>query len=117
MPLGPVKLSRLEFGTIHEDEFGNAYLDPPDPIDRSVKGDDLEFVAGDGDTLFSVAYRAYLSTLDIELDIRPSGFYWAIAQMNDITEVSDGKLEPGQVIRVPSVVRLERDILSQLGKR
>lgn len=105
-----VRLSRYEFAPVEEDDHGRTYLDVPDPLPRRVRSDDLRFVVGDSDNLWSVAWRAYEALLDREQDIGPSRFFWVIGEINDIV---DGRapIPAGTVLRIPSIRSLTEEIL------
>lgn len=107
-----VRLSRYEFADVHEDACGRKFLDVPDPIPRRVRRDDRRTIAGEGDTVFAVAWRAFRATLDREQDVRPSGFYWVIAQVNGIVGLAGViTVEKGATLRVPSVENLLGEVL------
>lgn len=106
-----VRLSRYEFAPIHEDACGRRFLDVPDPVSRRPSLDDIRHIVGEGDTLFTIAWRYYRSLLDRESDIGPSRFFWVIAQANSIVDVT-AKLKPGRELRIPSVANLETEILA-----
>jgi len=107
-----VRLSRYEYAPVEQDECGRLFLDVPDPIARTSRLDDARILTGEGDTIFALAWRAYESTLDREQDIRPTGFYWVIAQMNDFVDLDQVLSIPNASrVRVPSVQTLVGDIL------
>lgn len=107
----PVRLSRYEFSSIHKDECDRLFAHAPDPIPKVISPDDAVIIAGEGDTLFTIAFRAYLSLLDRESDIRPSGFYWVVAEANNILDPM-AKITPGTRIRVPSIPFLQTEVLA-----
>lgn len=109
--MAAVRLSRYEFASIETDACGRRFLDVPDPISKIPDLDDIRHIVGEGDTLFSIAWKYYRSMLDRESDIGPSRFYWVIAQANSIVDVTE-KLRPGLELIIPSVARLESEILA-----
>jgi len=100
-----VRLTRNEFAPVERDEEGNLFLDVPDPIPVVPRPDDLRRTIQDGDTVFSLAWLAYRTTLNVEQDIRPTGFYDVIAQVNGVVDVTE-PLPTGKVFRIPSVQAL-----------
>ena len=105
-----VRLSRYEFAASEVDEFGRKFLDVPDPIPRRTFVDDDLPKVGQGDDLFTLAWTAYRSALDREQDVRPSGFFWVVAQANDIVDAA-APLAVGSRLRVHSVETLFGEIL------
>ena len=106
-----VRLSRYEYAPVHQDEHGRLFLDVPDPIPRRNRNDDTRAIIGHGDTLYALAWRAYRETLDREQDIRPTGFFWVIAQLNDVVDATVDP-EAGTVFSIPSVQSLVGEILA-----
>ncbi len=107
MPALP--LSRYEFASVEEDECGRTFLDVPDPISKRVDRDDLRTVIGKGDEVGSLAWKFYKATLDPRLDVRPSSFFWVVAQFNDVVDVTE-ELPIGRIFRAPSLQRLVSEI-------
>ena len=107
MPALP--LSRYEFADVHVDDDGRTFFDVPDPISRRMQPDDSRTTIGQGDTSESLAWRFYRALLDPELAIRPAGFFWVIAQFNDVTDATI-PLESGVIMRAPSIQRLQGEI-------
>jgi hypothetical protein len=99
----PVSLDRDEFANVNKDDQGRLFLDVPDPTPKAVllRGATRR-VASQGDTLWSLAWVAYQSLLDPEKDIRPTSFFDAIAEANDIVDPL-AELPFGKVVFLPSV--------------
>lgn len=106
-----VRLSRYQFAAVHVDECGRKFLDVPDPISRRNRRTDITVIVGEGDSLFALAWRAFREMLDREQDIRPSGFYWVIGQINAVVDPTE-PLPIGKSIRIPSVDVLNGEILA-----
>lgn len=104
-----VRISRYEFATPHQDEQGRKFLDVPDPPIKKIRRDDTRVVVGTGDTLFTLAWRAYKSMLNREQDIRPTSFFDVIAQMSDVVDAA-APLPEGKEMRVPSVRAIQEEI-------
>lgn len=102
--------SRYEFTTPHEDDEGRMFLAVPDPISKEPNDDENQVIVGEGDDLFTIAWRAYMEMLNTEIDLRPTGFFWVIAQMNDIVDAA-APLEVGSTLRVPGIETLQGEIL------
>ena len=107
MPALP--LSRYEFASVHQDEQGRTFLDVPDPISRRPDRNDGRVTLGEGDSLESLAWSSYLPTLDRNLDIRPSGFFWVIGQFNDVVDATE-RLPTARTFRIPGIQRLSSEI-------
>lgn len=105
-----LRFSRLEFATPHQDEDGNLFLDVPDPIARRPSRRDKRVPVGTGDDLHKVAARAFRAMLDPEQDVGPSRFFWVIAQLNDVVDVTL-PLAEGDRLRVVSIQTLTGEIL------
>lgn len=110
------KWSRYEFAEQHQDEDGNKFLDVPEPITRTTFRDDARAQVGDGTTLHGIAWSAYRAMLNTDRgqDIRPSGFWWVIAELNDQVD----PLQPlpfGDLFRVPGIESLVSEILVRPG--
>jgi len=103
------QLSRYEFAPVETDDDGNVFLDVPDPIKKVVRADDLRTVVTEGDTLHTLAWRAYKALKDTEKDIRPTAFFDVIAQANDIVDAVE-KLENGSRLRIPSAATVIGEI-------
>lgn len=97
-----VRFSRYEFAEPHEDECGRTFLDVPDPLPKRVRPDDVRVVVGLGDTLHTLAWRRFEAIKSEEEDIRPTSLFDVIAESNDVVD-ADQPLEPGTVIRIPSI--------------
>ena len=110
------RLSRYEFAPTEVDSCQRKFLDVPDPIPRVTRQSDLKLTTGEGDTLFGVAWKAYRKILNREQDIRPSGFWDVVAQVNNLIDARrvflEGTLlvEPGTVLRVPNIENLIGEI-------
>lgn len=106
-----VRYSRYEFAPVHQDELGRTFLDVPDPLPKRVRRDDIRVVSGAGDTLHSMAWRAYKSLLDTsEQDVGPSRFYWVVGENNGIVNPTK-ELPLGSLVRIPSLESLVGEIL------
>ena len=106
-----LRWTRYEFATPYRDEDGRLFLDVPDPVKVESRSDDGRVQVASGDTLWTIAWRAYRSLLDPEQDVRPSGFWWVIAEANGIVDPTDD-LVPGTWLVVPSVEALVGEILT-----
>lgn len=108
-----VRLSRYEFAPVQTDENGRTFLDVPEPVKLSVRFDDIRHTVSVGDTLFNLAYRYYLPMLNTNPneDVRPSGFWWVIAEANGIVDPTDD-LKIGTELRIPGLRTLENEILA-----
>lgn len=97
-----VSLDRDEFANVFKDELGRTFLDVPDPVPKAVllRGASRRVSQG-GDTLWSLAWAAYQALLDPEKDIRPTSFFDAIAEANDV--VNPLAPLPAGVIFLPSI--------------
>lgn len=104
------RLSRYEFAPVEVDEQGRPFLDVPEPPARVSRNDDSRPIVGEGDDLFTVAWRAYKAMLDPEQDVRPTGFFWVVAQFNDVLDAA-APLAQGRRLRVPSVEALNSEVL------
>ncbi len=85
-----VRRTRNEFAPVEQDEQGRTFLDVPDPPNKA----DLcrgahRYRAGDGETVFSVAWKFYRETLNREQDFRPTSLFDAIALANDIVNINE----------------------------
>lgn len=95
--------SRYEFAQPHEDEDGNLFLDVPEPISMERRPGERRHTVGEGDTLWTLSWRAFKEMLDPgEEDVRPSGFWTVIAELNDVVDPLES-LPNGKVMRVPGV--------------
>jgi len=109
-------LSRYEFAPVEVDACNRTFLDVPDPIRRVTRPSDLRAVAGDTDTLFGFAWRAYEDLNDPEQDIRPTSFWDVIAQINNLIDPlplyddQDLTVPSGTVLRIPDVDALIGEI-------
>lgn len=97
-----VRFSRYEFANVHQDECGRTFIDVPDPLPKRIRRDDARIQVGLGDTLHTLAWRAYEAVKDEEQDIRPTSLFDVIAQNNDVVD-ADQPLSPGTIVRIPSV--------------
>jgi len=104
-----LRQTRYEYATVHEDECGRTFLDVPAPIKRVKIDDDERVTPGAGTTLFTLAWLAYETMLDRETDIRPSGYWWAIALDNDILDPTQPL--PAVELVIPSVESVEDELL------
>lgn len=97
-----VSLDRDEFANVFKDELGRLFLDVPDPTPKAVllRGASRRVSTG-GDTLWGLAWAGYQALLDVEQDIRPTSFYDAIAEANDVVDPLAPL--PAGVIFVPSI--------------
>lgn len=105
-----VPLSRYEFVQVEQDDEGRTFLQVPDPLPTRSFVDDQIHIVGEGETLFSIAWNAYKELLDEEKDIRPSGFWWVIADINGIVDATE-PLQVGSRLRIPSVDTLLGELL------
>ena len=103
-----LRLSRYEYAAIETDEQGRPFLDFPAPLSIGSRRDDGRPQVGEGDSLFTLAWNM----LDYEQDVRPSGFFWVIGELNAILDAA-APLKVGQRLRVPSVSTLDTEILVQ----
>lgn len=108
----PVKFSRYEFADVHEDEEGRLFLDFPEPVSRRRRGDDQSYVIGQGEDLWSVAWRQFRDSLDPQIDLRPSGFWWVVAELNDVVDPINEPPDLGARLRAPSLETLFSRILT-----
>ena len=106
-----VTQSRYEFSPTEVDECGRKFLDVQFGWTRERFPDDARPIVGEGDTFFSFSWLGYRATLDPELDIRPSGFWWLLAYLNDVINPLN-PLELGRRIRVPGVEDLTGTLLA-----
>lgn len=106
----PLRLSRYEFASVEKDECGRPFLDFPEPIRIRSRRDDGRPLVGEGESLFTLAWKAYRSMLNYEQDVRPSGFFWVIGEANTILDAA-APLKTGVRFRVPSVETLDTEIL------
>lgn len=106
------RLSRYEFSRIHFDDEGRSFFDVPAPIPAVTLPDDERPVVGEGDSIFTLAWFAYMAVLDSDpaQDIRPTEFFWVVALANDILDAA-APLEVGDRLRVHSVDALFTRIL------
>jgi len=92
------------------------FLDVPDPIARVVRSTDIRGIAGETDSPFTLSWKAYRELLDREQDIRPTGFWDVIAQVNNlidavpVLESGTVNIEPGTVVRIPNIEALMGEI-------
>jgi hypothetical protein len=98
-----VSLDRDEFANVWKDDQGRLFLDVPDPLPKAIllRGATRK-VATRGDTLWSLAWIAYQALLDPEKDIRPTSFFDAIAEANDVVDPL-AELPYGKVVFLPSI--------------
>ncbi len=106
-----VTWSRYEYAPVHQDADGNLFLDVPDPVDPGPRIDDDRKLVAEGDTLWTLAWRKYRAVLDREQDVRPSGFWWVIAEVNKVVDPFE-PLTPGTYVMLPSVEALFGEILT-----
>ena len=106
-----LRLSRYEFAAVEKDDCGRPFLDFPRPLTIGSRSDDGRPQVGEGDSLFTLAWKAWRDTLDYEQDVRPSGFFWVIGELNVILDAA-APLKVGQRLRVPSTSTLDTEILA-----
>lgn len=99
------KDSRYQYCRAYKDDDGNWFLETPAPFRFSSEVDNVAHVVGDADTLPLLAYRFFR-----EMD-RPSRFWRAIAEFNDIIDATE-LLETGKTLVIPSPRWLESKFLA-----
>lgn len=99
----PCRLSRYEYAPVELDADGRPFLDVPVPVPKSIllRGA-ARVVVGEGDTLWTIAWRYYKDLLDRSQDVRPTSFFDVIGQANDVVDAF-APLELGRTFFVPSV--------------
>ena len=105
-----VSMSRYEFSPTEVDDLGRKFLDVQFGWTRERFPDDSNPVVAQGDTLFSFSWLAYEEALDPEEDVRPSGWWWVLAYLNDIVDALV-PLGLGSRVRVPELEDLTGTIL------
>ncbi len=105
-----VRLSRYEFAPVETDECDRIFLDvPPPPTKEVLLRNPDRVVVGEGDTVFTIAWRVYTDLLDREQDIRPTSFYDVICHANDIVDPTE-PLEIGRILFIPSIQTIVGDV-------
>lgn len=108
------RLSRYEYASIHQDECSRLYLDVPEPVVlKRSKNEDILYFVSQAESLHNLAFRFYKDMLVTNplREIRPSRFYWVIAQANDIIDPT-AELEAGTQLLIPGLGVLNEEILS-----
>ena len=100
-----VPLSRYEFVAVEQDEQGRTFLQPPDPLPKTVFQDEEFVTTREGETFFSLAFRRYRELADDLQDILPANFFWVLADLNDIVDVTK-PIPVGTRLRIPSTEAL-----------
>jgi hypothetical protein len=108
-----VRLSRYEYAAVHRDPEGRTYLDVPHPPSKAtlLRGANRK-IAVQGDTLWTLAWKAYRSILDRSNDqgVRPTGFWWIIGLANDIVDPFE-EITEGTAIFIPTLEVIYGDVL------
>lgn len=104
----PGQYSRYLFCSGLKDSRGRLYLSERVPFRYVDRADNRHVVVSEGDTLFTVAAKAYAPLPS------PSQFYWVIAdfQREPILDPTL-KLAPGRTLVVPSRRMLLEEILNE----
>jgi len=109
--MAKVKLSRYEYEPVHKDRHGKLYLTAPIPIKRHLVDFDQVYITGVGETVHSISWKFFQAFKDIEFDVRPSGFFWAIAYANEIVDVTT-PIPEGTSVIIPSTLSIQSSWLS-----
>lgn len=103
----PRNLSRHTFAYASKDEAGASLLHGTEPFRFVVRGDTIQHVVNDGDTLHTLAARYFKN------QPRPAGLWWAIADFQpDPIHDPTRKLAIGRTMWIPSERTLTEEIFS-----
>jgi hypothetical protein len=107
---GPNRHSRHRFTSAQTDADGRLFLSDRAKFGFVERADTRQHVVKTGDTIFNLAGRYYAAMP------RAAGFWWVIADFNDIHDPTL-RLTEGTLLAIPSLRVLQEEILNERRRR